>query len=1301
MKRFQLYLSSTFEDLQEYRTAVFAALERAGLDVVRMEAYTAADERPLKRCLADVARCDIFVGLYAWRYGYEPPDSHGNPDGKSITELEYREAQRRKRPSLLFFAAPGTKPAWPARFNDEVSGEGDTGAKLDALRKELCTEKLASFFHTPDELAALVLAAVMYSGLSGRRHAIPPQPQGLVRRPELTNALVRSLVSSLGTSLVSSAGGMPAVYTVVRGAGGTGKTSLAIDACNTPEIIDIFPDGIFWITLGERPAFATILGDLHQAVTGNRVEVAGVEAIAQALVSVLEGHRCLLVIDDVWHAEDLECLLQFNGPRLLVTTRISTLVDQIGGIEWREIIVDQMDPDEGATLLGRGLPTDEATRQILRGLSEQLGCWPLLLDLASARLREEHRRGGSDLAACIGRVRVLLERRGVLGFDRRDSQARHTAVEKSVDAGLDFAEEGFPGIRQKAAELSLFPEDVPVPARVLADLWRMKDIDVEEDVIRPLDMISVLSWDRQTGEVRMHDMIQRALAARLAEPGKMHARLLDAWADPDHLPHEYAWRWFGWHCVRAGQRDRLLTLLRDFEWLRSKLEATGIAALVGEFDNVVDDPSARLLQDALRRSAHTLAWDPSQLAAQLLARIPEREQALRKGILERAVDVRKPWLRPLTASLALERSIRWLRPPYAESLSCITFSMNGSWAAYVSHRADPKGGVVFVWNLEKWRPQGLRFDTPPRCSPFALALSDDARWCLYSDSIGGVFRLDALGSPMWDGHEHDDLTIANPLAISADGSRALSACSRGRLIAWDLAGGSHKVIWDTRGNRVMALSLDASGDSAVAAREDGSVYSLEQGLSSARLLFRVHGHPVALARPGPASPIAVATKEGGIEVRSVSQPLTPVCSFSSQEEPTAIALSFDQQYLAIGTSEGTVEVWSIARQARSAIYRRAHTHPVSRIVFSRDSERLVSADLLHIKEWAVEWAETDPSDGTESRASGQVKVTADGRHAVAVLENGDLGMWDMGTGALAFTLPRPVGPAFGDRKIGPPKRLVMAASAPRVLSWNQNLLCVWDLESDARAESLPLENINNACFTPDGKAVVFVAGQCVVQWRPEEGSSWIVATYKGDSPGYVAVAPDGRHALTCGGDRAVHEWPLDEPAGTGRADRLRRWDPHARSKPSNIAFIGPECAVVTTGDGDLFLLDTHEPTSGLHALGSHRSNVLSLLMTSDGRIVTSSFDETVAVWDPVKRRNVASHKEHWGTIAQVSASSQRLLLTSSDGVLKITSLDSGALICAFQGDKQIVSCAADAELKCIAALDQAGQMHFFRVEERG
>ena len=59
----------------------------------------------------------------------------------------------------------------------------------------------------------------------------------------------------------------------------------------------------------------------------------------------------------------------------------------------------------------------------------------------------------------------------------------------------------------------------------------MDEFDVEEEAVRPLDNISILRWDRQTNDVRLHDMIQRALAARVVDPAAANRKLINTWRD--------------------------------------------------------------------------------------------------------------------------------------------------------------------------------------------------------------------------------------------------------------------------------------------------------------------------------------------------------------------------------------------------------------------------------------------------------------------------------------------------------------------------------------------------------------------------------------------------------------------------------------------------------------------------------------------------------------------------------------------------------------------------------------------------
>jgi Domain of unknown function (DUF4062) len=66
----RIYVSSTFSDLEEFRKEISLALRRLGHEDVAMEYYVAEDRRPLDRCLSDVASCNVYVGIFAWRYGY-------------------------------------------------------------------------------------------------------------------------------------------------------------------------------------------------------------------------------------------------------------------------------------------------------------------------------------------------------------------------------------------------------------------------------------------------------------------------------------------------------------------------------------------------------------------------------------------------------------------------------------------------------------------------------------------------------------------------------------------------------------------------------------------------------------------------------------------------------------------------------------------------------------------------------------------------------------------------------------------------------------------------------------------------------------------------------------------------------------------------------------------------------------------------------------------------------------------------------------------------------------------------------
>ena len=885
----------------------------------------------------------------------------------------------------------------------------------------------------------------------------------------------------------------------------------------------------------------------------------------------------------------------------------------------------------------------------------------------------------------------------------------------------------------------------PIERSSLASLLDRSEYEMRELMARLGSLFPVVD-----GRVRP---FHQSVRDWLVDPTRSGDYWIDASAQEQRLA-DLAWREYqagvntmGQYCIKHApfhlatckRRNELQKLLIDPAWMQAKLQASDVVALLGDYDLALSVIAAdvsgaavkrkdrggsllRQVQHSLRVSAQVLAQDNGQLAAQLLGRIAEKQ--FRKTILQWSAAIPQPWLRPITASLAAEQSTRWLKP-WGETLSQVAFTRDGRWAAHVSGTFGGEQRNVVLWDLTEWRSLGSHFRTLARLNPFALAISNDARWCLYADSIGGVHRLGEAGE-IWDGHAHDKRAIARWLGISDDGKRALSACQYGRLVAWDIQANRNQIVWDESDNHTAAMQLDATGSRAFVARSDGSIALVELWPTRVRTLHKTNGEPSAVAVSLDNSVFAVATASGRVEVRH-GQTGGTIVDFSVGEKPTALALSAGARYVAVGTEKGTIEIWSLAAPKRTARYRRAHTYEISQIAFSPHDAHVVSADSLHIKEWSIHSDEPE-SATTAPIATGQVKVTTDGRHAIAVLEDGQLGVWNLHSGELKSTLPRPSGPSFGDQHIGPAERIALASRAPEVLAWNRKLLCVWNLTTGecrgtrkASEGSQPpwVVEIRDAAISGDGAAVVYLDGVNVSFWRPGDVNSRILGIYDDDPPGYLAISPDGKFALSSGGDRQIHLWRLAGPPNP-RIERIRAirqefgsrstfvpdasyW-PDSSGKPSSLVFAGQNDAVVTTGDGSLFAVVISDDSSGPKLKGSriegrHTHNVTGIAMDPKRRLfVTSSHDGSTRVWSFDKRCTTAVLSAHPGNVQRLPAAADRILMNTRDGIVNIVELGDGSLVAAFQGDRQIASSDCDAELRHVVALDQGGQMHFLRLE---
>ena len=213
----KVYVSSTFQDLREFRTAVDVALRRMGHDVVGMEQYVAEGTTPLKKCLDDVQASDAYVMVLGWRYGFVPADAGANPHGLSITELEYQAACTARKSVLAFLLDPDAP--WPPSAFDALTEEG--GKRILRLRSEVGAAHLSGVFRTPDNLASQVAAAVSNLGLN---------------RQMIDRALAQASVGGEMTPFLSGAElvdtTLAGVTEMVRNAGSTRSLVIGLGAGN-------------------------------------------------------------------------------------------------------------------------------------------------------------------------------------------------------------------------------------------------------------------------------------------------------------------------------------------------------------------------------------------------------------------------------------------------------------------------------------------------------------------------------------------------------------------------------------------------------------------------------------------------------------------------------------------------------------------------------------------------------------------------------------------------------------------------------------------------------------------------------------------------------------------------------------------------------------------------------------------------------------------------------------------------------------------------------------------------------------
>ena len=163
----RVFVSSTAEDLKEFREAVKETLLSNDCFPVTFEYWEGADNPPLPECLARVDGCNLSWPCWRKRHGWTPPDQ--KPDeGKSITRLECERAFEQGIDIIPFLV--DDKAAWPVEKTEDyrltVAAQQGKTDDIANLAQEVQRNKVAlagfkvwladgrqrRLFSTPDDL---------------------------------------------------------------------------------------------------------------------------------------------------------------------------------------------------------------------------------------------------------------------------------------------------------------------------------------------------------------------------------------------------------------------------------------------------------------------------------------------------------------------------------------------------------------------------------------------------------------------------------------------------------------------------------------------------------------------------------------------------------------------------------------------------------------------------------------------------------------------------------------------------------------------------------------------------------------------------------------------------------------------------------------------------------------------------------------------------------------------------------------------------------------------------------------------
>lgn len=194
-KKYQVFISSTYEDLKEERTQLILSLLNNNFIPAGMEQFPASGMRQMAYIEKVMKNCDYFILILAGRYGSL------NEEGVSYTEAEYDYAKSSGLP-VLSFVIDKIEKLETAKCEQTTAGR----KRLKTFREKVCEGSLVNFYSDIGDLKTKVISSLhqcvqdfpSIGWIRGNEFPLPQQQEKVLTESDIS-AIIKKRMGNINS----------------------------------------------------------------------------------------------------------------------------------------------------------------------------------------------------------------------------------------------------------------------------------------------------------------------------------------------------------------------------------------------------------------------------------------------------------------------------------------------------------------------------------------------------------------------------------------------------------------------------------------------------------------------------------------------------------------------------------------------------------------------------------------------------------------------------------------------------------------------------------------------------------------------------------------------------------------------------------------------------------------------------------------------------------------------------------------------------------------------------------------------